>query len=97
MNDFEQKLIAKVEETVIKTVNGKIDALKAEMRNAHETQTKAIDKLNETLEEHLKKVEPVVDSLDLFRIGRNFLLWLAAPIVAVGIIVAWFKGLIHRL
>ena len=81
----EQDLI-KIQETIVSTVNGKIDSLTKTVNTIKECNDIHIenhDKAMEKINEHIAKVEPYLQSVNGIRALGNGLKWVG------GLAVAW--------
>jgi len=50
-----------------------------------------IDQLNQKFSEHKEEMEPIVKGWRTVNNGRNFIIWVGAPLAVIGAIVTFFK------
>jgi hypothetical protein len=75
-----QKIIAAVEVSIHKTVNGKIDGLTAQVAD-----------LSVRFDSHKEEMDPIIEGWKTVRSGRSFIIWIGAPLAVIGGIMALFK------
>ena len=63
------------------TVNGKIDKLRVRVEELH----KKLKKQDET-------IAPAIETLSTIRSGRNFIVWAAPAVAAIGAVLVWIKN-----
>jgi len=56
-----------------------------------ETVNGKIDRLSESFSEHKEEMEPIVKGWRTVNNGRNFIVWVGAPLAVIGTIVTFFK------
>lgn len=84
--------LKKIQDTIISTVNGKIDRLHEKV-DAHNTQHE--QDMTE-VKEHIKKVEPILEAYTGGIALGGLVKWSAGVITAVGVVWLSIKGLIPR-
>ena len=73
-----------VPEVVTKVVNGKIDRLKQMVEDEFLAAQKRMAL-------HEEKMAPAIETIQTLQSGRKAVLWIAAPVAAIGSIMALFK------
>lgn len=81
--------IKRIQETIIKTVNGKIDSLHEKV-DAHNERHEE-DMLE--VKEHIKKVEPILEAYTGAGALGSFMKWLSGVVVSFSILWLAIKGL----
>jgi hypothetical protein len=80
LDSIKNEVIPAVEASIQKTVNGKIDRL-----------TVKVDNLHSRLDEQDVSMAPAIETLQTIKSGRNFIVWAAPLVAAVGAMIAFFK------
>lgn len=92
--------IARIQETIVKTVNGKIDAIskkqdeQIELNREHNVRHES-DMLE--VREHIKKMEPIMEAYTGGKALGGLLKWTAGVIISCGVVWAAAKGIFPTL
>lgn len=82
MTSDEMEIVKKeIRDTIQVVVNGKIDKI-----GAH------LSEQDRKLDEHIEKMQPVIDGLAFLKTGNTIFKWVSWAIITVGALVAILKG-----
>lgn len=81
--------VKRIEETIRKTVNGKIDSLHEKVDRHNERHEEDMTEVRE----HIKKVEPILEAYNGMGALGSLMKWLSGVVVSVGILWLAVKGL----
>ena len=88
MDKSDKEEIAKmIEKSIRKTVKKDICDLK-EMAQGVSDEMEA---LTQRFDAHELKMEPISEGWDTVKRGRDFIVWIGAPLAVIGGFIAWFK------
>ncbi len=80
---IKEEIIPAVQESIKATVNGKVDRLTIVVEGL----SLNVAGIHTRLHEQDIRIAPAIETIDTFNSGRKFVIWIAAPVAAIGSLV----------